>query len=319
MNIKKIIKKIIKGDTAKRASNNYFCSFEKYAFVDCNCEHYEQFDASITRLYHTLEKGLCYENYRPGFGKENVDKLLLSLEQYATKGFDISAFFYETALSCLKEYVRKNKEYGHEDRQLERRINELPGKENQYGGTITVSAPVYPESLTYEQLVTTRHSIRHFSDKSVDIKLLKDVIELAQYAPSACNRQGWKTRIVDNKEKIKTILSNQNGNRGFGQEFDKLLVITADLRAQQRSRETFQAFIDGGMYAESVLNSLFSKGIGSVPLSAALTSEQEKNVRNVVGLNAAEVLILFIGVGNYPDGEFLTTRSKRKPVEIEVV
>lgn len=319
MNLKSYAKRLLKKSNAKKIEKRYFSVFDTCSFIDCKCNLEVQFEASITRLYHTIEKGLSYTDYRAGFGKDNVDKLMTSLEQYASKGYDTSAFFYETALSCLKEYVKKNKEYGHEDPQLEERIKKLPGKANEYGGVITVSAPVQPGSLTYEQLVMTRHSIRHFSNVPVDIELLKEAIKLAQYTPSACNRQGWKTRIVADKEKVKTILANQNGNRGFGQEFDKLLIVTADLRAQQKSRELFQAFIDGGMYAESVLNSLYCKGIGSVPLSASLTTEQEKSVRAVTGIDDAEVFILFIGVGNYPEGEFLTTRSERKPIEVEVI
>lgn len=318
MNIKNKLRIMIK-DKLYNVISIYAHQFRKYSFIDCECHTQPQFEASIIRLYHTIEKGLSYEDYRAGFGKDNIEKLLISLEQYASKGFDTSAFFYETALSCLNEYVRKNKEYGYEDPQLEQRIDKLPGKPNKFGGTITISAPVHPENLSYEELLKTRHSIRHFSEKPVDLELLKNAIKLAQYTPSACNRQGWKTRIVTGKDKMKSILANQNGNRGFGQEFDKLLVITADLRAQQRSREVFQAFIDGGMYAESVLNCLYSKGIASVPLSASLTSLQDKNVRKAVGMDEAEVLILFIGVGSYPEGEFLTTRSKRKPIIIEVI
>lgn len=297
----------------------YKAVFEKYAFVDSECETLEQFEASIIRLYHTIEKGLAYEEYRACFGKDNVEKLITSLEQYASRGYDTTAFFYETALSCLNAYIQKNKASGYEDKAFEERVGKLPGKANNVGGTIIVLSPVNPELLTYKQLVTSRHSIRHFSEKPVDVELLKEAIKLAQFTPSACNRQGWKTRIVADKEKIKTILANQNGNRGFGQELDKLLIVTADLRAQQKSREAFQAFIDGGMYAESILNCLYSKGIGSVPLSAALTADQEKNVRAAVGMDDAEVLIMFIGVGNYPEGEFLTTRSERKPIEIEVI
>ena len=311
-NFKKETSSIIKFDSYKAA-------FEKYSFVDCKCETPEQFEASIIRLYHTIEKGLSYEDYRAGFGKDNVEKLVLSLEQYSSKGFDITTFFYETALSCLHAYLEKNSEHNHKDNELEERVGMLPGKANKCGGSIMVSAPVDAASLTYEQLVTTRHSIRHCSDEPVDLELLKMAVKLAQYTPSACNRQGWKTRVIVDKEIIKIILANQNGNRGFGQEIDKLLVVTADLRAQQKNRELFQAFIDGGMYAESVINSLFYYGIGSVPLSAALKAEQEKNVRTVIGIDDAEVLIMFIGVGNYPDGEFLTTRSERKTIEVEVI
>lgn len=322
MNIKSVarnVKKRVMGQTTHAVMENYHKLFEENSFVDRNCTYPEQFEASITRLYHTIEKGLSYDEYRAGFGKDNIEGLITSLEQYSSKGYDTTAFFYETALSCLYSYVQKNREYGYEDAQLEDRIKKLPGKANKYGGTMLVSAPQHPEMLTYEKLVTSRHSIRHFSNIPLDVERLKDAIRLAQYTPSACNRQGWKTRIVADKEKIKTILANQNGNRGFGHEFDKLLVITADLRAQQKDRELFEAFIDGGMYAESILNSLFAKGIGSVPLSAALTAEQEKNVRDTVGMDNAEVLILFIGVGNYPDGKFLTTRSERKPAKIEVL
>ena len=222
-------------------------------------------------------------------------------------------------MSCLNEYVLKNKKCGYEDPSLNMRIKSLPSKPNDLGGTIIVSKPQHVETLTFEQLFLNRHSIRHFSNLPMDVSIIQDAIKLAQHTPSACNRQGWRTRIISNKDKIKQILANQNGNAGFGQEFDKLLVVTADLRMQQKNREVFQAFIDGGMYAESVLNCLYYKGVGSVPLSASLTYSQEQNVRTVIGVDDAEVFIMFIGVGNYPDGEFLTTRSERKPIEVEVI
>ena len=283
--------------------------------MDGQCELYEQFEASITRLYHTIEKGLAYENYRPGFGRSNIDELVNTLEQYERKGFDTSAFFYETALSCLKEYIKKNNEWGYYDEPLTERVAGLKGKANDFGGTITVSKPDNNAILSYKELMNARHSIRHFSNVPVDMDKIKAAISLAQCTPSACNRQAWKTWIINDKEKIEKILANQNGNRGFGHEFDKLLLITADLRMQQKSREVFQAFIDGGMYAESVLNSLYYYGVGSVPLSASLTLKQESIIRSTVGLDKAEVMILFIGVGNYPDGTFLTARSERRPSE----
>lgn len=292
--------------------------FLRYSFVDCKCSSFEQYEASITRLYHTIEKGLSYANYRAGFGKGNIEALIVSLEQYVKKGYDTSAFAYESALSCLYAYMKKNNEYGYEDKLLEERVRKMPGHENGYGGTIQVSCPESPENLNYEQLVKMRHSIRHFSDTPLDMETIKDAISLAQYTPSACNRQGWRTRIVADREKVKEILLNQNGNRGFENEIDKLLVVTADLRAQQKNRELYQAFIDGGMYAENILNALYYKGIGSVPLSASLTTNQEKAIRKLLDIEPSEVFILFIGVGNYPKSPFLTTRSERRKADIEI-
>lgn len=320
MNLREITRLLFMRNTARKKAKEYFDRFGKYSFVDCKCQTSEQFQASITRLYHTIEKGLAHENYRGGFGKDNIEKLIESLDQYSKMGYDRSAFFYETALSCLNAYIEKNKAYGYIDSNLEKRVRSLPGEANNFGGTIMVSKPINPEIMNYEQLVTTRHSIRHFSDQPVDIKLLVEAVKLAQYTPSACNRQGWKTRIVSDREKIETILINQNGNKGFGKEIDKILVVTADLRAQQRNRELFQAYIDGGMYAESVLNALYYKGLGSVPLSAALLPNQDKTIREALSIDDAEVFIIFIGVGNYPDGTVLTTHSERNhSISIQVL
>ena len=317
--LKTIARKIlIQHDISKR-HREYKNKFVRHSFIDCDCESYKQFEASVTRLYHTIEKGLSYSDYRAGFGKDNVDCLIESMEQYCLNGFDTDAFFYKTALSCLQAYIAKNEEYGENNPILSSRVSKLKGHSNNLGGVIKIKAPDAPECMNYEQLIKNRHSIRHFSDTKVDINILKEAIELAQFTPSACNRQGWKTRIIEKRNLIQSILDNQNGNRGFGQELDKLLIITADLRAQQRSRELYQAFIDGGMYAENILNSLFYKGIGSVPLSASLTTIQENNIRKAIGIDDAEVFILFIGVGNYPDNTFLTTRSERRPVEIEIL
>lgn len=303
----------------KAIFKKYRNRFIKYSYVDRNCFLPEQYEASIIRLYHTIEKGLSYEDYRAGFGKDNIDALLTTLEKYSSEGFDISSFVYETALSCLYEYIRKNREYGYEDVELQERIYRLPGKPNSYGGTKRILPPISPDKMSFKQLLMTRHSIRHFSTVPVSLEKLKEAIEIAQYTPSACNRQSWKTRIVLNKRIIKSILDNQNGNRGFGNEIDKLLIITTDLRAQQKEREAFQAFIDGGMYAENILNALYYLNIGAVPLSAALSMEQEKNVRQAIDIDDAEVIILFVGVGNYPDNEILVTKSERKKPLIKII
>lgn len=324
--IERIVRKVavwaknkVNNNKTKRDVASYLKRFIRYSYVDGKCETEEQFEASITRLYHTIEKGLAYENYRAGFGKDNVDMLITTLTQYKEKGFDTRKFCYSTALSCLNIYVSKNREYGVKNESLEKGIQSLAGTPNSCGGTRMVSRPQGLDRMNYEELVKLRHSIRHFSTIPVELELLKKAIRLAQYTPSACNRQGWKTRIIADKRRILKVLDNQNGNTGFGHEIDKLLVVTADLRTEQRDRELFQAFIDGGMYAESIINSLFYYGIGSVPLSASLTPIQEHVIREEIGIDDAEVLILFIGVGNYPEGDFLTTQSERKKIDVEVM
>lgn len=289
--------------------SGYKKKYFNYSFDTNRSDNLTQYEANITRWYHTIEKGLAYENYRPGFGKDNILILLKQLEQYS-KEYDIEKFFYRTALSTLHEYVRKNREYGYVDEEVEKRIEALPGHPNEFGGVIKVSMSDM-RTINYEDFVKSRHSVRHFSDKPLDIEVVKEAVALAQHTPSACNRQGWKSYIVQDKEKIKQLLENQNGNRGFGHEFDKLILVTGDLRAFNRSREVFQVYIDGGMYAVRVLDSLYYKGIAACPLSASLTPSQEKNARRILNLDDAEIFIMYIGIGNYPEEGCQTTRSER--------
>ena len=106
MYIKGKLKRFYKNHIQKstwRQLKNYYDVYRRNAFEDEHCKNEEQFEASITRLYHTIEKGLSYVDYRAGFGKDNLNKLLNSMEQYSANHYDTEKFFYKCALStfCL--------------------------------------------------------------------------------------------------------------------------------------------------------------------------------------------------------------------------
>jgi nitroreductase len=297
----------------------YLRKFKKFSFFSTKCIDEKQYEAVITRFSHTIEKGLSYLNYRPCFGKDNINALISAMKNYLEDGYDADSIFFRTALSTLSAYIEKNKKYGIKNSELEKNINNF-GCKNEFGGVVLFS-PLSDDKvkqLGFDEFVKNRHSMRHFSNKPVDIELVKKAIKSAQYTPSACNRQGWRTVIISDKEIMKKVCANQNGNEGFGNEFDKILLVTSDLRCFNRDRELYQAFIDGGMYAQNLLNALHYQHIASVPLSASLNNMQENNVRNILNLHEAEILILFIGIGNYPE-VCQTARSERRPAEITIV
>lgn len=98
-------------DNEKKAFSIYKKRYFTNSFVNGNCRTEKQYEASITRFYHTIEKGLAYLNYRPGFGHDVMDILISEMEEYS-KRYDIEKFFYKTALSTLFAYIKKNKENG---------------------------------------------------------------------------------------------------------------------------------------------------------------------------------------------------------------
>lgn len=48
--------------------------------------------------------------------------------------------------------------------------------------------------------IQTRHSVRKFSDKPVEREKLKECLEAARLAPSACNSQPWHYLVIDDPQ-----------------------------------------------------------------------------------------------------------------------
>ena len=65
--------------------------------------------------------------------------------------------------------------------------------------------------MNLNELIKSRYSVRNFTDDSVDIKTIRDILEIASNAPSGGNIQPWKVYVVtgSTKEKlIKKVLNN---------------------------------------------------------------------------------------------------------------
>lgn len=59
--------------------------------------------------------------------------------------------------------------------------------------------------MDFFSLIKTRRSVRSFQEKGVDRELIKKIIEMATYAPSACDIQGWRFIVIDDERKKQQI------------------------------------------------------------------------------------------------------------------
>ncbi len=54
-----------------------------------------------------------------------------------------------------------------------------------------------PEQVRHvDEAITSRHSVRAFLSTPVDLKLIRDILSVASYAPSGTNTQPWKVYVV---------------------------------------------------------------------------------------------------------------------------
>ena len=55
--------------------------------------------------------------------------------------------------------------------------------------------------MTFKEMALTRQSCRDYSDKEVDLEILKDICKISLNAPSACNSQPWLLHIIHKDSK----------------------------------------------------------------------------------------------------------------------
>lgn len=302
----KEMKNLIKNDIRRFLENSFFTDDLTF----------NQVQARLTKEYHSIEKGLGYEDLRLGFGKQVIQNLLDLLTIYNKKNYPLNDQSYVNALGSLEEYIKVHEAADYDVSELKRIIKTFPTDSYcQYNAgvkLITKDSIFADIEGGFEEFSNSRHSVRTYSGEPVNIELIKKAIGIAENTPSACNRQPWRVRVVEDPKMKKIIQDNQNGNRGFGDYIDKFLIITSDVQYYHRFRERNQANIDGGMYAMNLLYALHSQHIATIPLSGSLNLEQEENLRKTFDINDSENFIMFIGLGNYVDTFKVPVSSRRK-------
>jgi glycosyltransferase involved in cell wall biosynthesis/nitroreductase len=184
-------------------------------------------------------------------------------------------------------------------------------------GTKTYQARSAAEKNTtidYDFFVRSRHSIRNFSNTPVPREVLNRAVDQAKYTPSVCNRQSWRVHVFENEIEKKKALSVQNGNEGFGDSADKILLITCDMRCFFTSRERNQYFIDGGMFSMSLIHALHAAGVGSCALNLSTYSYQDFKLHRLLGIPGYEAPIMMMAIG-YPPDNLEVACSHRIPVQ----
>ena len=79
--------------------------------------------------------------------------------------------------------------------------------------------------MDFKKVVQARHSVRDFSDKKVSSQTIKDIVQLAQQAPSWVNSQPWKVYVAQGQslQAIKTkFLENETAGKKADPDFPTL-------------------------------------------------------------------------------------------------
>jgi nitroreductase len=282
-------------------------------------EHRERQRSTIIATYHNLEKGLSLRAPRPGFGRPVVEKLIGLVDAYLLRyGADD---FIQVPVNVLSRYCAFNKEHGALDPTVEQRTQSLIGRSEQgkqrdpRGGVISVEREHFLSATreVREEFFTHRHTVRQWDQRPVEPELLEAAIRAAQKSPGVCNRQCARVLAISDRELIRRTLEIQAGARGFADDVPLLLCISADLSTFNGSGERYQGWIDGGMFAMSLLLGLHWQGLGACCLNWSKTAEDDRRMRAHLELDADRLIIMFIAVGHLPE-RLNVAESVRRPL-----
>jgi nitroreductase len=301
-----------------------FNRFLRWSAVGDRVDTRSKLRAVITMDYHRIEKGLALKEPRVGFGREVIQRLCANLTTYQAKyGFDETC---QIAVNALTAYYQFNQAQGFADptlqaalTQFETAIVQLPVIEAGGIAQVDKAEILAAATVDFREFVRSRYSIRQFAPDPVDVNLIAQAIEMAQKTPSVCNRQSAKVYVFSSEAAKQKVLSYQNGNRGFGDQASHVLIVVSDLAHFVSVGERYQAWIDGGMFAMSLVYGLHSLGLGTCCLNWSVERWADRALKRASGIKDGETVIMMIAVGHLPD-RLNVAQSPRKPLsEVMIV
>lgn len=279
-------------------------------------------EAGLIKAYHRIEKGLALREPRPGFGRDAVDTLLRDGEKFLQlHGPSVTLV---RVVQALDEYVAFNKGHGIDLAWLLPRLETMRQALQQANcwraapveaGTRLVRREEIHAAAKHDlsAFFAQRYSVRQFSAEPVQPELIEQAVRMAQKTPSVCNRESGTVFVVTDKARMAGLMALQNGNRGFGDQAGALMIITSRQDTFLTAGERYQAWIDGGLFAMSLIYALHSLGLGSCCLNWSVEPEADRALKAASGIPADHAVIMMLALGHLPD-TFRVANSPRRPL-----
>ena len=315
------------------ASSLYFCLFsaafrrEHHAVVQGLLKYGEQQDwpggssAVLRRSIHRLEKGLLMRHRRPAFAVGYIHETVACYARAVASVCEAQA----AASSELRWAHDVLKAYFHQagDHPAIRSAHLLfhstpwpePADGHQrvpYRRDLSQPPPVRYEDLL--ALARRRRSVRWFLRRPVPREVIDRAILVAAQSPSACNRQPFVLRVIDDPGLLARVAQVPMGAAGFWENIPVLVLVVGQQRHFFSPRDRHLIYVDGALAAMGFLYAAEAQGLSTCCINWPDIRKKEALMARLLGLEPDERIIMCIAVG-YPDPDGLVACSEKKPLE----
>ncbi|MFZ7160174.1 nitroreductase family protein [Avibacterium avium] len=269
----------------------------------------ERLEAQILVSVHSLEKGMGIEYTKIGYGQSKAENVLNYLNEYISKGYPTSSYAFCEAIAILEAYIEFHSKNGYKLNIINSKLRDIISrldratldKVSKYkAGAYVIEKRelTHATKFNFQDFISSRHSIRNYEEEIVPQEIIKKAVEIANLAPSACNRQPIRVYCTTNSKQSKYIDSLITGSNGFKNKIHNFMVITSNRRAFFGS-EQFQWYVNGGIYLSFLMLALHSLGIGSCIMQWFPFYKTEKKLKQFFGIKKGEAIIAIIAFGYY--------------------
>lgn len=274
----------------------------------------------LVRNTHRLEKGLLMRPRRDVFAAdyitETVDCYLGVVKGSVPKADNNQVKWFTDVLSEYFSIVNAHPVIDREKKKFLEYIQENPSKFE------ITSIPYFRDhqnfsTISYDdfyKLSRQRRSVRWFLDKAVPRDLIDKAILAAIQAPSACNRQPFSYRVIDDKNMVEQAVLLPMGTKGYANSIQTFIIVVGNLEAYFDERDRHLIYIDASLANMSLMLALETLGLSSCPINWPDIEERESKMSDFLKLESYERPIMCIGVG-YPDPEGMVAYSEKRDLE----
>ncbi|OBP15317.1 hypothetical protein A5320_08105 [Rheinheimera sp. SA_1] len=272
--------------------------------------------ALLRRNIHRLEKGLIMQPRRPVFASDYIGETVhhyADLHRYPD--FDQAELNWAfQVLTCYFSVVSdgRNKLV---DLARQQFIN-LPvvaAKDTTQASPYTKREAVRAEVsfASLSKLFRQRRSVRWFLPTAVDVTIIRQAVNIANQAPSACNRQPFRFDVINGSKNAAKIASLAMGTTGFAENIPCLLVVVGDLSCYPAERDRHVIYIDSSLATMQLMLALETLGLSTCPINWPDIEFREKLMQQKLELEIYERPVMLLAVGYAdPDGGIAYSQKK---------
>lgn len=258
---------------------------------------------NFRRNIHRIEKGLITQPSKPVFAENYIFNTVLTYHNLLNSNCDSKTLIWATGI--LKQYfetvektsvILKAFEKYQKTQCFDNEI--LP---RTYSAITRVKSKISIDDFI--QLNKQRRSIRYYQKKQVPRDLVDIAINVALQSPSACNRQPFSFRIIDDNELIKTAVKIPKGATTFSDNIPMIIFIIGDLSNYFDEIDKHIIYIDGALAAMNFILALEIQGISSCIINWSDISKNNKILKEFLKLEQWEQCVMSISIGySLPEG-----------------